>query len=72
MKEKQIFSFISAYLNHINLRNHIYSLLTKSDLLNKYQNEFLNFIHKSDLVEVGIDNINTDNFSKIFSEIYQK
>ena len=72
LKEKQIFSFLSAYLNHIKLRNQIYSLLSKSNLLNKYQNEFLNFIHKTDLVEVGIDNINTDNFSKIFSEIYQK
>ena len=72
LKEKQIFSFITAYLNHIKLRNKIYSLLSKSDLLNKYQKEFLNFIHKTDLVEVGIDNINTDNFSKIFSEIYQK
>ena len=46
--------------------------LSKSDLLNEYQTEFLNFIHKTDLVEVGIDDINTDNFSKIFSEIYQK
>ena len=65
MKDKQIFSFITAYLNHIKLRNQIYSLLSKSDLLNKYQTEFLNFIHKTDLVEVEIDDINTDNFSKI-------
>ena len=72
MKEKQIFSFIAAYLNHVKLRNKIYSLLSKSELLNKYQLEFLNFIHNTDLVETGIDNINTDNFSKIFSEIYKK
>ena len=72
MKDNQIFSFITAYLNHIKLRNQIYSLLSKSDLLNKYQTEFLNFIHKTDLVEVGIDDINTDNFSSIFLEIYQK
>jgi len=72
LKDKQIFSFITAYLNHIKLRNQIYSLLSKSDLLNKYQTEFLNFIHKSDLVEVRIDDINTNNFSISFSEIYQK
>ncbi len=72
LKDKQIFSFITAYLNHIKLRNQIYSLLSKSDLLNKYQTEFLNFIHKSDLVEVNIDDINTNNFSITFSEIYQK
>ena len=63
LKEKQIFSFISSYLNHIQLRNQIYLILSKSDLLNKNQIEFLNFIHKTDLVEVGIDDINTDNFS---------
>ena len=72
LKDKQIFSFITAYLNHIKLRNQIYSLLSKSDLLNKYQTEFLNYIHKSDLVEVNIDDINTNNFSITFSEIYQK
>ncbi len=72
LKEKQIFSFIAAYLNHVKLRNKIYSLLSKSELLNKYQLEFLNFIHKTDLVETGIDNIKTDNLSKIFSEIYKK
>ena len=72
LKDKQIFSFITAYLNHIKLRNQIYLLLSKSDLLNKYQTEFLNFIHKSDLVEVNIDDINTNNFSITFSEIYQK
>ncbi len=72
LKEKQIFSFIAAYLNHAKLRNNIYSLLSKSELLNEYQSEFLNFIHKTDLVRAEIDNINTDNFSKIFSEIYQK
>ncbi len=72
LKDKQISSFITAYLNHIKLRKQIYSLLSKSDLLNKYQTEFLNFIHKSDLVEVNIDDINTNNFSITFSEIYQK
>ena len=56
----------------VKIRNKIYSLLSKSELLNKYQLEFLNFIHKTDLVGAEIDNINTDNFSKIFSEIYQK
>ncbi len=72
LKEKQIFSFISAYLNHLKLRNEIYSLLIKSDLLNSYQTEFLNFVHKSELKEVDIDNIDISKISKKYFEIYQK
>ena len=72
LKEKQIFSFLTAYLNHLKLRNELYRLLTQSKLLNKHQIEFLNFIHNSEFLEVEIDNIDTGNFPKIFLEIYKK
>jgi len=72
LKEKQIYSFLTAYLNHMKLRQEIYSLLIVSELLNDDQIEFLNFIHKSELIEVDIDNINTNKFPNKVSEIYQK
>ena len=71
LKEKQISSFLTAYLNHIILRNEIYSLLVDSELLSNKQIEFLNFIHKSELLEVEIDNIDTGNFPSNVTEIYQ-
>ena len=72
LKEKQILSFITAYLNHLKLRNELYLLLIQSELLNKDQIEFLNFIHNSDFLEVEIDNIDVNNFPNIFLEIYEK
>ena len=72
LKEKQIYSFLTAYLNHLKLRNELYLLLTQSELLNKHQIEFLNFIHNSEFLEVEIDNIDRGNFPNIFLEIYEK
>ena len=72
LKEKQIFSFLTAYLNHLKLRNELYLLLSQSELLNKDQIEFLNFIHNSEFLEVEIDNIDKNNFPNIFLEIYEK
>ena len=72
LKEKQIFSFLTAYLNHLKLRNELYLLLTQSELLNKHQIEFLNFIHNSELLEVEIDDIDIGIFPNIFLEIYEK
>ncbi len=72
LKDKQIYSFLTAYLNHMNLRQEIYSLLTASELLNDDQTEFLNFIHKSEFFEVDIDNINTNKLPNKVSKIYHK
>ena len=72
LKDKQIYSFLTAYLNHLNLRQEIYSLLIASELLNDDQTEFLNFIHKSEFFEIDIDNINTNKFPNKVTEIYQK
>ncbi len=72
LKDKQIYSFLTAYLNHLKLRKKIYSLLIASELLNNEQTEFLDFIHKSDFFEVDVDNINTVKFPNKVSEIYQK
>ncbi len=72
LKDKQIYSFLTAYLNHMNLRQEIYSLLIESELLNDDQTEFLNFIHKSEFFEINIVNLNTNKFPIKVSEIYQK
>jgi len=72
LKDKQIYSFLAAYLNNVNIRSKIYSILVDSKLLNNNQTEFLNFIHKSELVELEIKNIDTDKFPNLFSDIYEK
>ncbi len=68
LKEKQIYSFLKAYLNHVKLREEIYLLLKNSELLNEDQNEFLNFVNKSDFLENEIDNVDK---SKIPSKVYK-
>ncbi len=72
LKEKEILSFLSAYLNHTVLRNEIYSTLIDSDLLNKDQVDFLNFFQRSELVELDILNIDTNNFPETILKIYEK
>ena len=72
LKDKQIYSFLTAYLNHLKLRKKIYSLLIASELLNNEQTEFLDFIHKSEFFEVDINNINSNKFPNKLSEIYEK
>ena len=72
LKDKQIYSFLTAYLNHIKLRKEIYSLLIASELLNDDQTDFLNFIHKSEYFEVGTDKFNTVKFPNKLYETYEK
>ena len=72
LKEKQIYSFLLAYLNHKKLRQEIYSVLIASELLIDDQIDFLNFIHKSQFLEDDIDNINTDKFPNKALEIFKK
>ena len=55
-----LISFISAYLNHVNLRYEIYPLLIDSELLSDIQSKFLNFIHKSEFVKSDIEHIDAD------------
>ena len=72
LKDKQIYSFLTAYLNNIKLRKEIYELLVETDLLNNKQTEFLNFIHKSEFSEIDLDNIDPNIFPNTIFEIYQK
>ena len=69
LKQKQIYSFLTAYLHHIKLRHEIYKLLVDSELLNNIQTEFLNFIHNSEFLEADIYNIETGKFPNKVSEI---
>ncbi len=71
LKEKQIQSFLTAYLNHIKLRHEIYSILIDSKLLNNNQTEFLNFIHKSDLLEIERNNMEKGKFPNKLYEIFE-
>ena len=50
LKEKQIYSFLTAYLNHVKLRQEIYWMLISSELLNDEQSKFLNFIHVIEII----------------------
>ncbi len=71
LKEKQIYSFLLAYLNHVKLRQKIYSLLIASELLNDNETEFLNFFHKSEFFEVDINNIDINKLHKKALAIYE-
>ena len=72
LKDKQVYSFLRSYLNHVKLRKEIYLILVNSELLSKNQIDFLNFFHKSELFGVEIDNIDLRKLPYSFSEIYQK
>ena len=72
LKNKQIFSFLTAYLNHVNLRDKIYLLLIDTDLLDNNQIEFLNYVHKSELNKVEIGKIDQDIFPTKLNEIFRK
>ena len=71
LKDKQIYSFLKAYLNHMKLRQDIYLLLIDSKLLDGEQTELLNFIHKSEFFEADADNINTVKLPNKLSKIYK-
>ncbi len=71
LKEKQIYSFLTAYLKHIKLRQDIYSMLISSELLNENQIEFLNFIHKSEFVGVTMDSMDISKLPNNIHKIYE-
>ena len=54
------------------LRQQIYSLLIASELLNDDQAQLLNFIHKSEFLEIEIGSIDIGKFPNKLSKIYQK
>ena len=72
LKEKQILSFIAAYLNNVKIRNEIYPFIIKSELLSNNQKEFINFVHKSEFVEQSIENFDLDKLPIEYSVIYEK
>jgi len=72
LKEKQIFSFIAAYLNNVKIRNQVYPFIIKSELLSNNQKEFINFVHKSEFVEQSIENFDLDKLPIEYSVIYEK
>ncbi len=72
LKEKQIFSFITAYLNNVKIRNEVYPFIIKSELLSNSQKEFINFVHKSEFVEQSIENFDLDKLPIEYSVIFEK
>ena len=72
LRDKQIYSFLTAYLNNVKLRSKLYSLLIKSDLLSSNHIEFLNFVHNSEFVDMNVDNIDTSKFPIQVFEIFEK
>ncbi len=59
--EKQIDSFIVAFLNHTKIRKEIFDLLKNSKLLSSDQIQMLNFIISSNYVKLELNEIITDN-----------
>ncbi len=55
--DKQINSFLLAYLNHPNIRDDLSKILNKSELLNNEQLNFLNYFQKSQYKETAIVDI---------------
>ena len=47
--DKQILSFISAILNHKNIKNEILDILNQADFLNNKHKELITYLEKADL-----------------------
>ena len=57
LKEKQILSFLTAYLIHKNIRQEIYNILIDSNLFDESQHHFLEFFQKSQFYEHSISDL---------------
>ena len=68
--EKQIDSFLTAYLNHSKIREKLYKLFKEINLFNDNQMKFLEYFQNSQLKSMDIENIiNTDHPKEIDSAL---
>tara|TARA_Y100000590_G_C15745731_1_gene1021910 strand:- start:62 stop:1819 length:1758 start_codon:yes stop_codon:yes gene_type:complete len=78
--QKQLFSFVASYINHIPIRKEIFEELKKSKLLDESLNKILEIVHKTELIDKSpsdlLANINDKELTILLkkclkSEIYQ-
>ena len=72
LKDKQIYSFLTAYLVHDKLRKKIYDILNDSLLLDESKADFLNFFHHSKNSELKLKEIKNLNFPHKSYDVYKK
>ena len=70
--EKQIDSFVLSYLNHISIRDDLFSLLNESNLLDKSKLEFLSFFQNSKYKTFLFKDLKNLNLPKSIEETLSK
>ena len=68
--DKQIYSFILSYLNHIDIRDNLVEIFDKVDLFTSEQEQFIKFIHNSDLKLATSDELFNSNLTSKFEGIF--
>ena len=70
--EKQIDSFVLSYLNHISIRDDLFSMLNESNLLDKSKLEFLSFFQNSKYKTFLFKDLKNLNLPKSIEETLSK
>ena len=70
--DKQISSFLAAYINHPNIRDKLNILFEKFNIFNKDQIEFINFFQNNEYKNFGYEKIKKINLSPELGIVYNK
>ena len=72
LKDKQIYSFLTAYLVHDKSRNKIYDILKDSLLFDESKLDFLNFFHYNKYSELTFKEVKNIKIPQKYNEVYKK
>ena len=72
LNEKQVNSFLAAYINHKEIREDLFNLLKDSKLLNNHQDNFLSFLNENQNFSLDIDKIEKSDLPEEISTIIDK
>ena len=70
--DKQISSFLAAYINHPDIRDKLNILFEKFNIFNKDQREFINFFQNNEYKNFGSEKIKKINLSHELGVVYNK
>ncbi len=70
--DKQISSFLAAYINHPEIRDKLNILFEKFNIFNKDQREFINFFQNNEYKNFGSEKIKKINLSPELGVVYNK
>ena len=70
--DKQISSFLAAYINHPDIRDKLNILFEKFNIFNKDQREFINFFQNNEYKNFGSEKIKKINLSPELGVVYNK